>query len=491
MKEKKLFNSIEGMDNKFVNEALETMKKNIYNEENEVFVSPVEVEKSEAKRTIKPLLIKGGSLAAGMCAVLAAVVAINSFGRGAELILANAGSDEGAEISDSADVSDSGFVDAPISEETTAELEEIIIDTPISGLPEATTPVYAAIDEYFTTEKLKLSDCVLGFGLCEHLITDDKIYNAEIAVTGKKMELTCYEIDTGAMDVIYTETSEEYIYNDYLPICEYNGYLYMQRSVEDKRDSAENEELFTILRINLSDRSVETVVENILFDKWAEPNTLCFGNIIYIEKKGEGINSYYIDAYNMDTGEISLFKDQARHPQVYKNSIIYLTYGAMYMCDAVTGENDKKICDINFEMDRESCGEAEIYSDGESLFRFTYQKSPDDDPVLKGNYYFTIDEFNGEEFEPKAIFVGYVDNCHVQSANGLIAVSAQLPSFSHRSVGIIYDKNSGEFFRIDKEDKDISFYSSDNRLFYVENIYDAVEEICHLTGDCYFELIKK
>lgn len=496
MKEKKLFSSIEGIDSKFVNEALETMNKNVDVETAEIFEPAVEGEYVEVKKSYKPLLFRGISLAAGMCAVLAAVFALNNFGRRAEIIPALTGGEDNTAVSDGEIVSDSedvsyseyvsgsGFTDTAVSEETTAELKEIIIDTPVSGLPEVTSPVYAAAEEYIKSKKTNIPESCLDVWN-GYLLTDDKIYVGEKAVTGKEITLTCFDIETGDSEILLKETSEEILYGlEYFPICEYNGYLYLQRStVNDRR-------LYSILRINLSDKTVETVFEGIYYDDF--PNTLNLGNMLYIERKSEDLEStfYYINAYNMDTGEVTAFKDQASHPQAYKDSIVYLTNGALYMCDAVTGENDKKICDTTYGTDKWYYCEDTFYSDGETLFHFEFKKSQDDDPVFLGNHYFIFEVFDGEEFKPTAIFVGTGYFYDVQSANGLIAFEVFLAD-PHRPVGIIYDKNSGEFIRLDKEDKAIDFYSSDNRLFYSERRYEVETNIIYSSGEQYFEVIRK
>lgn len=484
MKEKKLFSSIEGIDSKFVNEALETMSKNIdcEGEETEIFEHAVEGERVEMKKSFKPLLFRGISLAAGMCAVLAAVIALNNFGRKIDLPAQTGGAGDTA-ISDSEDVSGSGLTDTAISEETAAEQSEIIIDTPVIGLPEVTSPVYAAAEEYVTLEKTNLSECFLYM---HYLVTDDRIYVGETAVTGKEITLTCFDITTGVSEILLKETSEEILQDlHYFPICEYNGYLYLQRS------TVNNGSLFSILRINLSDKNIETLIEGIYYDGF--PHTLNMGNILYIEKKNEDRkdeNSYYIDAYNMDTGELTRFKDRARHPQAYKGGIAYLTNGAMYMCGAVTGENEKKICDIDYSIDKWYYGDDTIYSDGETLFRFVMKETQEDDPVFFGNEYCIFEEFDGEEFKPKAIFVGYIPTHNFQCADGLIAFEAGLVDL-HRPEGIIYDKNSGEFIRLSKEDKAIEFYSSENRLFYSERNYDNKTNIIDSSGEEYYEVKRK
>lgn len=481
MKEKKLFSSIEGIDSKFVNEALETMSKNIdcEGEDAEIFSHALDSEKVEMKKSYKPLLFRGISLAAGMCAVWAAVIALNNFGRKIDLSAQTGGADDTV-FSDSEDISDSGLTDTAISEETAAGEKEIIINTPVSGLPEVTSPVYAAAEEYVTLEKTNLSECFLER---YYLVTDEKIYVGETKVTGKEITLTCFDIATGKSEILLKETSEEILYNlKYYPICEYNGYLYLQRSDVD------DDTMFSMLRINLSDKNIETVIEDIYYEGF--PHTLKYGNMLYIEKKGEGENSYYIDIYDMDTGEINTFKEQARHPQVYKGGIAYLTNGAMYMCDAVTGENEKKICDIDYSIDKWYYGDDTIYSDGETLFRFVMKETQEDDPVFFGNEYCIFEEFDGEEFKPKAIFVGYIPTHNFQCADGLIAFEAGLVDH-HRSEGIIYDKNSGEFIRLSKEDKAIEFYSSENRLFYNEGNYNAKTNIVTFSGDRHYEVIRK
>lgn len=486
MKEKKLFSSIEGIDSRFVNEALETMNKNVDVETAEIFEPAVEGEYVEVKKSYKPLLFRGISLAAGMCAVLAAVFALNNFGRGVNLIPAQTGGEDDTAVSDSEivsdseDVSNSGLTDTAVSEETAAEQKEIIIDTPISGFPEVTSPVYAAAEEYVVLDKTNLSEVFLHI---YYLVTDERMYVGKTEVTGKKIQLICFDIATGKSEVLLEETSEEILKDlNYYPICEYNGYLYLQRS------TVNDDNKFSILRIDLSDKTNETLIEDIYYDGF--PHTLKYGNMLYIEKKSEDERSYYIDAYNMDTGEITPFKEQARHPQVYKDGILYLTNGALYMCDAVTGENEKKICDIDYSIDKWFYGDGTIYSDGETLFRFVTKETQEDDPVFFGRDYCIFEEFDGEEFKPKAIFAGSVFTHNVESVDGMIAFQAFLID-PHKSEGIIYDKNSGEFIRLEKENKSIEFFSSENRLFCNERNYDVLTNIISFSDEEYYEVIRK
>ena len=58
-------------------------------------------------------------------------------------------------------------------------------------------------------------------------------------------------------------------------------------------------------------------------------------------------------------------------------------------------------------------------------------------------------------------------------------------------MGVIYDKNSGEFYKVDIEGKSLEFYASDNRLFYSVRSYDAETGVTSTTGEQYFEVKRK
>lgn len=495
MKEKKIFSSIEGIDSKFVDEALETMKKNVYSEDDEDFVSPVKVEEQEIKRSLKPWFIKGISLAGGLCAVLAAVVAINSFGNKAEVIPAQTGTVDNTAVSDSEAVTDSEFADTEISEETSEEIKDIIIDTPVSGLPDVTSPVYAAPEECFTFEKMSMPEFHLGlFG--NYLMTDDKIYIEENAVNGREVALTCYDIATGESETLFKETSDDILVKNFYPICEYNGFLYLLFS--ELKNGVYDGSWHDLIRIDLSDKTIETLIKDIYYDHW-KPNILHIGNMLYIGKMKEEDKKFsYIDTYNMDTGETSLFKDQTMVPKTYidnivsyKDGIVCFTSDGVYMCNAVTGENEKKICGIDESADDFNMYDDAIFSDGETLFRFVLERTEEDDHVFFGKDYCIFEEFDGEEFKPKAIFVSMIYLNFIRISNGLVAFTVTTAAEPHRPVGVIYDKNSGEFYKVDIEGKSLEFYASDNRLFYSVRSYDAETGVTSTTGEQYFEVKRK
>lgn len=466
MKEKKLFSSIDGIDSKFVNEALETMSIGLDGEEAEIFEPLTDTGATNIRKTSKTLLLKAISLAAGMCAVAAAVFALNNFSGQFNLIPAQTVGSNGTADSGSEAVSESGLIDATITEETTEEEKEIIIDKPINGLPEVTSPVYAAAEKYFTVEKATLPMSVSSYDL----LVGDKIFFRESSIDGKEAALIYSDIMTGKEEVLLQESSEYGIY--YYPVCEYNGYLYFYHFIPY------DENPFALLKIGISDKTVETVIDSMTFNAnlCSYPPTVCSGNMLYIEKTVRSEKyyefSYNIDMYNMDTGEVSTFKEQARCPRVFKDGVAYLVNNAIYMCDAVTGENEKKICDR--EYDWESY-ENLIYSDGETLFRIESQEYDGEDTQLSGKSYFTFDVFNGEKFEPIAIFFGGFSVTFPESfiySEDFIVFETY---FGGKYRMIIYDKKSGEFIKLESENGYIDFYSSGDSLYYAKRVYKNEE----------------
>lgn len=484
MKEKKLFGSIEGIDGKFVNEALKSMREDVDYEEAEYFESAAAEKEVYVKKSHKSLLFRGIIIAAEMCAVVAAVIALNNFGGRFNLFPAQTVGTKGAEASVGEVVSESELIDTDVTEETSKEEMETTTDETIDMVhnPLITSPTYAAAEKYFTVEKAELPSNLSSYDF----LTGNKIFFRRSGIEGKEKELSLiyYDIMTGKEEILIRESSEYEIH--FYPICEYNGHLYFYRFLPNSGDP------LGLYKISISDKTVQRVIDSITFnaDFCSYPRTVCSGNVLYIERTVGGENdclpSYNIDIYNMDTGELSTFKEQAKCPRVFKGGVAYMTEDAICACDAVTGENEKKICDLVY--DWESCMDL-IYSDGETLFYIKSLPYEGEYPDLYSISHFIFEVFDGEKFESIAVFLGsfragYPDS-FICSDDFIVFETyvdgALKQCYDSEDMTIIYDKKSGEFITLDSENGYKLFYSSGDTLYYSEYIYND-NELAHVNS---------
>lgn len=218
----------------------------------------------------------------------------------------------------------------------------------------------------------------------------------------------------------------------------------------------------SLYRLNLSDKTTEILFtfasENTVFPNLPIrfEDSLFFDDFSNINFETREYDSS-IYRCNIDTGSITVFKENAERPTVYKNTLIFYQNGAFYY-DQDNGDNETLLFCPNTEGNEPI---SVFHADGETVM-YAYYNYDEYGSAYSSTFGIYNDNFEREDIAETA-YAHYIDS--------FIALNGSIVFGGYTTQPVIYNTEYGLFASIDTEREIFySLASEDKFLFFGYNV---------------------
>lgn len=392
MKNEKIFNAMEYLDDKYIAEAMEQYESCEYIDlQGEEPVDPysegVIFDNEIANEKNKGIFIKWAGLAAGACVTAASALIII---KGGYLSLPHSTLSDNTQASQTTDAPD--------------EADERITDV-------------NALKENFNLWELNITDTdLIGQIESARAVPDgDKLYFVKQPEDLKKAAVCTYDIKENTFETVFEKAangSDEVMELKFL--CTFGGSLYYLETVYNMGGDCTTEARICICKYDVDQKThrdifaLPTPDEPYCSVGYAEGRQIigtvkAAGKYLFFEN-GEYINfkkKVAVYRYDMESGETVIFKENAEIFDVWEDKLLFIRHDAgedywrLISCDAASGENEETLRVFSDEIEPDS-----VCFDGNTLWAVQIFGKRFDDVKENARFGFDIKRLNeSKEFD--------------------------------------------------------------------------------------------